>query len=175
MTRKSTLLAATLLMLAGCATPMLRPGQLPALTHRAEPAMGVVTSGRITAADIAPLKAAGIREVIDLTQDTETPDFDEAASVRGAGLRYVNLPIAGAKDLTPANVRTFDQLLSRSPRPVLVHCSSSNRVGAMAALRAAWIKGATPEAAIAEGRRWGLKALEPAVREALMQDAAQAH
>jgi hypothetical protein len=49
----------------------------------------------------------------------------------------------------------------------LVHCASSNRVGAMIALRAALVDGASADAALAEGRRWGLKSLEPQVRERL--------
>jgi hypothetical protein len=37
----------------------------------------------------------------------------------------------------------------------------------MIALRAALIDGKSTETALAEGRRWGLKSLEPAVRERL--------
>jgi hypothetical protein len=49
----------------------------------------------------------------------------------------------------------------------LVHCGSSNRVGALLALRAAWLKGATLEAALAAGRSAGLTGLESAVRSAI--------
>jgi hypothetical protein len=48
-----------------------------------------------------------------------------------------------------------------------VHCASSNRVGAMAALRAAWIDGRPTEEALQIGRAWGLKSLEPTVRARL--------
>jgi hypothetical protein len=43
----------------------------------------------------------------------------------------------------------------------------------MAALRAAWIDGATPGGALATGRAWGLKGLEPTVRELLAATAQQ--
>src|SRR5690606_4186192 len=72
-----------------------------------------------------------------------TPDFDEASAVHAAGLRYSNLPLAGASDLTRENVLAFDTLLAGAERPLLVHCASGNRVGAMAALLAAGWK-ATP-------------------------------
>jgi uncharacterized protein (TIGR01244 family) len=133
--------------------------------HKPEP--GVYTAGHLQPGDIAHLRAAGIRHVINLTLDSETPGFDEAAAVRSAGIAYDNLPIAGPQDLIRENVQVFDRFVSGSPGPLLVHCASSNRVGAMAALRAAWINGKPVEEAIAEGRAWGLESLESAVRERL--------
>lgn len=153
-----------------CATDPRAVHQAPPATpvsNLATPVPGVFTAGRLQAADLEWVRGEGIRQVIDLTEDAETPGFDEAAQVRARGLRYDNLPIRGAEGLTLENVRAFDALLRSADRPVLVHCSSSNRVGAMAALRAAWVGGGDVEAAIAEGRRWGLRGLEPAVREKL--------
>lgn len=117
--------------------------------------------------DIARLREAGIREVIDLTPDAETPDFNESAAVRAAGLRYSNLPLRGAVDLTREHVLALDALLRAAKRPLLVHCASGNRVGAMAALGAAWIDGRDAEDAIGIGKAWGLKSLESAVRPKL--------
>lgn len=162
---------AVVLCAGGCATshdaarPAMATTSSPA--NLAIPTPGVYSAGRLQPADLVWLRANGLRHVIDLTDDAETPDFDEAARVQALGVRYDNLPIRGAESLTLENIRTFDALLRVSDRPVLVHCSSSNRVGAVAALRAAWIDGVDAEAAIAEGKRWGLKGLEPAVREVL--------
>jgi protein tyrosine/serine phosphatase len=50
--------------------------------------------------------------------------------------------------------------------PVLVHCHSANRVGAMWALYRA-SKGVPPAVAVEEGRTAGLKSREKAVREKL--------
>jgi len=141
-------------------------GQHDPLVRFARPAAGILAGGRIAAADLPALRAAGVVRVVDLSRDEETPDFDEAAAVRAAGLEYANLPIAGPQDLDRATVQAFDALLAEGG-PVLVHCASGNRVGALAALRAAWLHGAGEEAAIAEGRRWGLTSLEGAVRERL--------
>ncbi|HEY4583472.1 MAG TPA: sulfur transferase domain-containing protein [Lysobacter sp.] len=150
---------------AGCATTA--PTVVPAVADARSPARGIVTGGRLAPGDVDAVRAAGIRTVIDLTPDAETPGFDEAAAVRGAGLAYANLPLSGPADLTRANVLAFDALLRRAARPVLVHCASGNRVGAMAALRAAWIDGLGADEAIAVGRAWGLTGLEPAVRARL--------
>lgn len=147
-------------------------GDPPALDlmNAANPEEGIHTSGRISQGDIATLEAAGIRHVIDLSGDAETPDFDEAAAVQAAGISYDNLPISGPDALTRANVDAFDRLLADAQAPVLVHCASSNRVGALAALRAAWIEGLPVEDAIAKGRAWGLRSLEDAVRERLASE-----
>ncbi len=155
------------LALAGCAGISPSVTEMPALPQLAEPARGIFTSGRLTDVDIASIQRSGIREVIDLTLDSETPDFDEAAAARSRGLVYRNLPIKGADGLSMENVMAFDALLRSAKRPVLVHCASSNRVGAMAALKAAWVDGATTEQAIALGKSWGLKGLEAEVQTRL--------
>ena len=159
------------LALSGCATG--GAFKTPTLMNAAQPQPGIVTAGQLQPSDIAVLKSIGVREIIDLTQDAETPDFDEAAAVRVAGIHYENLPIHGSAGLSEANVRAFDGLIRRSPRPLVVHCASSNRVGAMAALRAAWLQGQSPEQAIATGKAWGLNSLEPKVR-ALLEGPAKA-
>ena len=166
------------LLLAGCATNATKVpsvAALPSLPNLAEPVPGTFTSGRLTPADIDSIRRSGIREVIDLTVDSETPAFDEAAAVRSQGLLYRNLPIAGATDLTLGNVQAFDALLRSATQPTLVHCASSNRVGALAALRAAWIDGVASEQAIAIGKSWGLKGLEGEVRTRLQAGPATDH
>lgn len=146
-------------------TPRELLGNLPNVSF---PAEHRVASGRLQPGDVTALKQAGVRQVIDLSADSETPAFDEAAAVRAAGIGYHNLPIHGATGLTRANLARFDQLLRQAgAQETLIHCASSNRVGAMIALRAAMIQAKPVEAAVAEGRRWGLRSMEPAVRERL--------
>lgn len=159
---------------AGCATsPALV--ELPAVADAMSPATGIVAAGRLQPVDVGRVRDAGITHVIDLTPDAETPDFDEATAVRAAGLAYSNLPLRGAVDLTRENVVAFDALVRGAQRPVLVHCASGNRVGAMAALRAAWVQGLPAEEAVAIGRAWGLKGLEGEVRRRLEPGAAVDH
>lgn len=150
-------------VLAGC-TSMPRT-EIPPVADAVSPSAGVVAAGRLQPRDIVHLKNAGIEHVIDLTPGDETPDFDEATAVRSAGIGYSNLPVRGAEDLTRENVIAFDRMMRDANRPVLVHCASGNRVGAMAALRAAWVEGQTEQDAVAIGKAWGLKGLEPQVRE----------
>src|SRR3546814_2465035 len=93
----------------GCTTAL--PVSVPEVAHATSPALGIISAGRLVPADIGRLRGAGIRHVIDLTPDEETPDFDEAAAVRAAGLGYSNLPLAGPPDLTRENVLAFDKPL----------------------------------------------------------------
>lgn len=167
------LLSLLLAAIPAWAADALDTGALASLPNVAHPAPNLATAGALQPGDVALVADAGVRHVIDLRVDSETPDFDEAAAVRAAGMQYHPLPIRGADDLTHDNAVRFDRLIREAgDEPTLVHCSSSNRVGALAALRAAWIQGQPLEAALAEGRRWGLKGLEPAVRERLAASAA---
>lgn len=125
---------------------------------------GRYSAGQPTVEQLQALPSNGIAVVIDLRADAETPDLDEAAMVRGLGLDYRNLPIGGAAGLTRDNVQALDRLIADAgDRPLLLHCASGNRVGAMMALRERWLRGATPEQALAVGRDWGMKSLEPDV------------
>lgn len=144
--------------------------QSPVLERFATPIAGIHSGGRISADDLPALREAGIRHVINLAPAAETPGFDEAGAVRAAGMRYDTLPIAGAGDLGRDAVMAFDRLLQSTDGPTLVHCASGNRVGALAALRAAWLHGADEEAAVEEGRRWGLRGLEGEVRGRLARE-----
>lgn len=127
-----------------------------------------IVSGAIDAEDIAVLQAAGIKHVIDLRAPEEHPDLDEARLVEEHGMTYHVLPIKGAESLTRENARELARLLDAAGDDMtIVHCSSGNRVGALIALREAWIENRSAEEAIAEGKRWGLTRLEPSVRELL--------
>ena len=143
-------------------------GALEALPQHSQPLAGLHASGQPTPEALAALPAAGVKVVIDLRPDEETPALDEAALVRQSGVVYENLPIAGKAGLTRSNVQAFDALLKKHAGvTVLAHCSSSNRVGALLALRAAWIEGKPTAEALALGEKAGLKALRPDV-EALL-------
>ena len=162
------------LALSSCATRMPAMADLPPLQRLAEPERGTFASGRLAAGDMDAIQRSGIREVIDLSLDEETPGFDEAAAVRSRGMAYRNLPIGGAGDLTLDKVMAFDALLRSAGPSLLVHCASSNRVGAMAALRAAWVQGASAEQSIAIGKSWGLHGLETEVRARIQSGPAAA-
>lgn len=95
------------------------------------PLPGVLTAGQPSASQVTQLAQSGIKTVIDLRSPDEPRGFDEPAAVRAAGMTYRNIPV------TPGTLgeREFDELRAllrdESTRPVLVHCASANRVGAL--------------------------------------------
>ena len=101
------------------------------ILNQYEPEVGVVFGGQPSAEQIGSLAAAGFKTILDLRGVDEDRGFDEATVVGEAGLRYVSLPIT--RD-TMAEDATFDrylELFRESERPILVHCASGNRVGAL--------------------------------------------
>jgi protein tyrosine phosphatase (PTP) superfamily phosphohydrolase (DUF442 family) len=85
------------------------------------------------------------------------------------GLHYVAFPIASEDAISFASAKKLDELLQQYPGPVLVHCASGNRVGALLALRAS-LDGADDEQALKLGREGGLTRLEDLVRKRLAED-----
>lgn len=136
------------------------------LPNRAEPLKGITTAGQPSAKALSELADQGYTTVIDLRGKDEDRGFDEAATVDGLGMKYVQLPISGAEDITYDNANALDQILQDLHGPALLHCSSSNRVGALLTLRAK-LHGEDDDAALALGEEAGLTRLKPAVEEVL--------
>ncbi len=105
--------------------------------------------------------------MIDLRQPGEDRGFDETRVAESLGLRYVRIPVAGADGLDTANVRAVHLALQQSQGPVLLHCASGNRAGAVLGLVNARYEHASPEQALQLGQRAGLKSLEAATRQRL--------
>lgn len=160
-----------LLILMGVATQSMSaidPLLIGSLPHVRQPEINRIVSGAIDASDLGRIRAAGIKHVINLRTAKEAPQLDEARLATGLGMDYHAIPIEGAQSLTQENARKLDEALKQAgDEPTLIHCASGNRVGALIAVREAWLKGKSTEAAIAEGKRWGLGSLEGAVREKL--------
>ncbi len=78
----------------------------------------------------------------------------------------------GRADVFPKrweNANKLQEILSSYDGPVLVHCGSGNRVGALLALSKSQ-SGADDEAALAYGRAAGMTGLESVVRSRLAED-----
>lgn len=164
---KTAIVGFTVALLLFAATSV-SASELPKLemktVHELSPEL--LTGSQPSQADLAALKAGGLTTVINLRGSTEELGYDEKAAAETLGLRYVSIPIVGAADITPENAAKLDAALRTVDGKVLLHCASSNRVGALLALRAA-AAGQTPDEAIAFGKSAGLSSLESAVRQQL--------
>ncbi len=181
--RQATLRALLLLLAVALATPMLAaPAAAPVavvprtiaavnpaslLPNGRQPLSGVLTGGQPSSEQLSAIAAAGYRTVINLRPREEGP-ATEADAVHELGLRYVELPVAGAQDLTPEKAAALGKLLADDAGyPLVLHCASGNRAGALLALEQAQVEGLEPDKALAVGIAAGLTHLEPRVRELL--------
>ena len=73
-------------------------------------------------------------------------------------------PMSGSS-MAPNPSEQLDDILKHSQAPVLVHCASGSRVGALFALRAYFVEGLSSESSLKRGQKAGLTRLEPLVRQ----------
>lgn len=135
------------------------PAELAGLLNASQPEAGLAASGQPTAEQLASLARAGFKTLIDLRPVAEPRGFDEPAAAAAAGLRYLNVPVTLAS-LDPPTLDRFFAALRGAERPLLVHCATGNRVGA---LYYAWLvleRGVEPSVALDRARAAGLKQAE---------------
>jgi len=116
---------------------------------------GLAVAGQPSAAALATLATSGFKSVVNLRSADEPGAVDERTSVEGAGLRYVQVPVK-PETFSSADVDQVASVLDQvGAGPVLLHCGSSNRVGAVLAVLA-HRRGSSLADALAEGKAAGL-------------------
>ena len=134
------------------------------------PVDGITSAGQPDEAALDVFAESGYTVVIDMRgpdEDRGIEDFEDV--VEATGMSYVPFPIVGRDAISFDNAQKLDALLQDQDGPVLIHCGSGNRVGALLALRKS-LAGADDEEAIAYGKDAGMTRLEPVVREVLETD-----
>src|SRR5512138_989400 len=160
-------LAAMVVLLASIAASQAI-AQSTDLPNRKDPLPSITTAAQPSAEQLATAAKSGIKTVIDLRGVDEDRGMDEKATVEKLGMSYVTLPVEGSPGVTYANATALDKLIAGAQKPVLIHCATGNRVGALLALRDKQ-NGATNESALALGVASGLAGLKPAVEKKLAQ------
>ena len=144
--------------------PAVEPALIPAY-QLLRP--GLAVAGQPSPDALARLGQMGFRTVVNLRSVAEGP-ADEQGVVEAQGLRYVSIPIL-PDTFSLADVAAVEKILD-DPKaaPVLLHCASSNRVGATWAVIQARKGKSLAEAEMA-GRAAGMRSplLEAAVRRVL--------
>lgn len=137
----------------------------PGMAFAGQPLPDVATAGQPTEDDLRRLAEAGWRTVLDLRRPGEERGYDEAAAARAAGMEYVNVPVAGeVPDESFDAVRAL--LADDGRRPVLFHCASANRVGALLIPFLVLDRGVGEDEALETAARVGLRS-EALARQAL--------
>jgi uncharacterized protein (TIGR01244 family) len=134
--------------------------------NRKDPLQGITSAGQPSAEQLSAAAAEGYKTVIDLRTAAEDRGMDEEGTVEKLGMSYVNLPIGGGGDITYANATALDKLIANAKGPVLIHCGSGNRVGALLALRAKE-NGVDTDTALALGVAAGVTGLKGTVEKKL--------
>jgi len=133
------------------------------------PMDGVLSGGQPTREQIEAAAHAGYRTVINMRGEKE-PGFEwESQMVEELGMKYELLPVTGKDGLSREDIERFDSVLTAALKegPVLLHCASGNRIGAVLALRAVWVEEMDPEEALTYGRSSGMTRAEGVARELL--------
>lgn len=118
---------------------------------------GIFLASQPAAADFEQASMGGIRTVINLRHDFEMPDMNEQEVVQGLGLNYVHVPWNGPEELTDEILDALRMELGQAERPILLHCASANRVGAVWLAHRMLDGGLSADEAKAEAKVVGLK------------------
>lgn len=116
----------------------------------------IYTAAQPRREDFEQLAEHGVRTVVNLRYDREYA-LDERALVEQLGMTYVELPWNGPQEMTDELQTQMRRMFEELERPVLVHCGSANRVGAV------WISwrvldgGIDVEQAVREAQAIGLR------------------
>ena len=147
-----------------------QPRTLDAVVNLRHHAGNIYSAGQPGPEMFAEFAKRGVTDVINLRSPQEIKSIAEEAAVSEADMRYHNLVIADIEDLNRDNARQLNQLLAQAGnKNTLIHCKSSNRVGALMALRAAWLQGKNLGQALSIGKQYGLGSLEPEVIKVLSE------
>lgn len=137
-------------------TEALEPYECGTIT-RLHTFQGVFLASRPQPADLEQAKQGGVKAVVNMMHPDEQAGFDERAFVTDLGLAYHNPAWNGPDELSDATIDANLALIRNAERPMLVHCSSANRVGAIWYAYRALDGGLSDAEALAEARVVGLK------------------
>ncbi len=162
-----TLLAASLLV-AQETDPLEGQSSLPNY-YRLRP--DIATAGQPTDEALEAVQKAGFKAVLNLRTEQEG-SLDEKPKVEALGMEYFNIPI-GREGFSPEIVSKFRDILAETAnRPILIHCASSNRVGAMWYIHQVLENGESESSALEEAKKAGLRseALEGRAKDYVAQN-----
>jgi len=112
-------------------------------------------TGQVTTGVIQEAARDGYRSVLNLRAPEEPGVLpEEKQAVEAAGLQYVNRPVR--KDqISDALTTEVLAEIDRLPKPMLIHCASGMRAGAMAFMHMATRQGMTADEAMEKAQAQG--------------------
>ena len=141
---------------------------LTELMNGAQPLPRITTAGQPDQAVLQKLADAGYTAIIDLRRPDEDRGYDEKSAVEALGMKYISIPISGGDAINYENASLLDETLNEVDGPVLLHCATSNRVGALLSLRE-HMHGASADDSLTLGTQAGLGSLRETVEVRLSE------
>ena len=171
---RSTLVLAFIMGAAACSKPK-RPNPIPEPVAREVEGLAnaravgedLLFGAQPTPEALADLAAQGYRTVLTTRGDGEL-QWDEGAVVDSLGMRFVSIPMPNPlTEIPDAWVEQFDALMRDAERPLLLHCSSGNRVAGLWAVWLAEHQGVDRAQALELGEKAGMTRIRPLVEKRL--------
>ena len=118
------------------------------------------------------MAAEGFRSVVSLQTEHEEQKLrieDERRAAEAVGLAFYHQPVSG-DTLDDEVVDRFREAIGRLPRPILLHCTSGKRSGAMTMMHVASEQGMTGDEAIAKAESMGFECDTPELETFVKDD-----
>jgi protein tyrosine phosphatase (PTP) superfamily phosphohydrolase (DUF442 family) len=113
-------------------------------------------AGQPDAEALREAKANGVRVVLNLREPSEL-DWDEESAVKALGMSYFAVPVQRQGPFARESFSRIAALLEEHEgEEILIHCSSSNRVGGWFAVHLVERHGLEVDEALSVGRRAGI-------------------
>jgi uncharacterized protein (TIGR01244 family) len=117
----------------------------------------ICTGGQPTLDDLARLKADGVKAVINFRLPSEMNVEEESSKAKELGLRYFHIPFDSADPKSDAADEFLKVMADPANRPVFIHCTTANRVGAFWMIYRVLKDGWKLEVAEEEAKKIGLR------------------
>lgn len=131
------------------------PQEFPSIKNFFRINSEICTGGQPSMDDLARIKADGVRAILNLRRPTEYNAEEEALKAKELGLRYFNIPVNGAEPKDEQAEEFLKLMADPQNRPIFVHCTTNNRVGAFWMIRRVLVDHWKLEDAEAEARKMG--------------------
>ncbi|MDT8364360.1 MAG: sulfur transferase domain-containing protein [Nitrosomonas sp.] len=105
------------------------PTQVNDIMRYQRVAPNIATSGALTNGAIQELIKHDFRTIIDLRTEQEGTN-NERLAIKKTDMAYFNIPVT-RDGIDESQLAAFKEVLAQSAAPILLHCATGNRAGAM--------------------------------------------
>jgi uncharacterized protein (TIGR01244 family) len=124
----------------------------------------IILAGQPGESDLQIASSIGVKTIVTLRHPDEVTEFDEQQATVSAGMNHISIPFKPVEELTDDVFNNVRKQLKSAPRPIMIHCGSANRVGAVWIAYRVLDEGLSYEQALAEAQEIGLRSSEYRLR-----------